>query len=342
MRSFSEARASWSSTAAEKLGEHRIGLLGVLVLEHVAVHRVAVADGRLEADRILDEVEQLADALELDAALQRDLLRQRVAVQFLGEHAPGPHHAPDLVDDVHGQADGPALVGDRPRHGLANPPGRVRGELEAHAVVELLHRADQAEVALLDEVEQRDAGIHVVPRDGHHEAQVALDEASLGPLVALVLAARELALLGRGQKGAVADLADVELERILGRGGDGGDGLFVGVVVRLLLVLLLGLFGVFGVRDELELRLLDFEGLGLAREFRRRVLHAPPIGGLSNGLERLRPIRGMKGVTPRVEGGSVLFRRTRGDRCGHLRSQSSGDLPRIGVQTSCAELRDIA
>ena len=38
-----------------------------------------------------------------------------------------------------------ALVGDRARHGLADPPGRVRGELVAAAVVELLDRADEPE-----------------------------------------------------------------------------------------------------------------------------------------------------------------------------------------------------
>ena len=45
----------------------------------------------------------------------------------------GPHDAAHLVDDVHGQADRPALVGDRAGHGLADPPGRVGRELEAHA-----------------------------------------------------------------------------------------------------------------------------------------------------------------------------------------------------------------
>ena len=133
MRSFSDASASWSSDAAEQLGERRVGLLGVLVLDHVAVHRVAVADGRLEADGILDEVEELVDALDLEPALGGDLLGQRVAVELLRQDAARAHDAAHLVDDVDGQADRPTLVGDRARHGLANPPGRVGRELEAHA-----------------------------------------------------------------------------------------------------------------------------------------------------------------------------------------------------------------
>ena len=81
-------------------------------------------------------------------------------------------HAPHLLGDVHRQADRAALVGERARDRLADPPRRVRRELVAQLVVELLDRADQAEVALLDQVEQRHAGLRVVARDRHDEPQV--------------------------------------------------------------------------------------------------------------------------------------------------------------------------
>jgi hypothetical protein len=78
----------------------------------------------------------------------------------------------ELLDHVHWDADGPALVGDRARDGLADPPGGVRGELVAAAVVELLDRADEAERALLDEVQEREAAAQVALGDGDDEAQV--------------------------------------------------------------------------------------------------------------------------------------------------------------------------
>ena len=115
-----------------------------------------------------------------------------------------------------GQADRAALVGERAGDRLADPPGRVRRELVPHPVVELLDRADQAEVALLDQVQQRHAGLRVVARDRHDEPQVALDQAALGARVAEILEARELPLLGRREQPPVADLADVELERVGG------------------------------------------------------------------------------------------------------------------------------
>ena len=200
---------------AEPLRGRLVGLVGVDVLDQVGVEALAVADRSLEAHRVLDELEQLLDATHGKATLDGDLGDRRVAVQLLGEDAPGAHHAPHLLGDVDGQPDRPALVGERARDRLADPPRRVGRELEAEPVVELLDGPDEAEVPLLDEVEERDAGLRVVPRDRHHEAEVRLDEAALRRGVALVLQAGELALLGRGEQAPVADLPHVELQGIL-------------------------------------------------------------------------------------------------------------------------------
>ena len=62
-----------------------VGTVALRVFDQVAVERLAVADGRLEADGILDQVEQLVDALLRETRSRRELLRRRVAVQLLGE-----------------------------------------------------------------------------------------------------------------------------------------------------------------------------------------------------------------------------------------------------------------
>ena len=103
-------------------------------------------------------------------------------------------HADDLVDrlhHVHRDADGAGLVGDGPGDGLADPPRGVGGELEALRVVELLDRPHQAEVALLDQVEEVHAAADVALGDRHDEAEVGLDEHLAG-----VLAAADGALQG--------------------------------------------------------------------------------------------------------------------------------------------------
>jgi len=98
----------------------------------------------------------------------------------------GAAQPPDLLVDVHGQADGAgAAVGGPAGDRLADPPGGVGGELEALAPVELLHRAQQAQVALLDQVAERQPGGREAAGDGDDQAQVGLDHLAPGPLTTL-------------------------------------------------------------------------------------------------------------------------------------------------------------
>src|SRR5256886_17007584 len=82
--------------------------------------------------------------------------------------------------DVHGQPDRARLVGERARDGLADPPRRVGGKARAALGLELLHRAQEPEVALLDQIRQRQPAVQVAARDLDDEAQVRLDQALLG------------------------------------------------------------------------------------------------------------------------------------------------------------------
>jgi len=68
------------------------------------------------------------------------------------------------------------VVGQCAADGLADPPGRVGGELVALGVVELLDCPDQAEIAFLDQVEERHATADVAFRQGHHQPQVRLQQ----------------------------------------------------------------------------------------------------------------------------------------------------------------------
>ena len=111
-------------------------------------------------------------------------------------------HPDDLVDGLHhmdGDTDGAGLVGNGPGDGLADPPGGIGGELVALGVVELLHRLDQAQIALLDQIQEQHAPAHIPLGDGYHQAQVGLGQALLGRLTPLQQAAQLLlVLLGDG------------------------------------------------------------------------------------------------------------------------------------------------
>ena len=86
---------------------------------------------------------------------------------------------------VQRHADDAALLGEGLENRLADPPDGVGDELDALGLVELVGRADQAEVALIDEVFQRNTAFAVQLGHQDHEAQIGLDQALRRPLVPL-------------------------------------------------------------------------------------------------------------------------------------------------------------
>ena len=146
---------------------------------------------------------------------------------------------------MHRDADGAGLVGDGAGDGLTDPPGGVGGEFVAAAVLELVDGLHEADVALLDEVEELQAAVGVLLGDGDDEAEVGFDELALGLL---------------GVHVALDHLALGALEVGDGDAGVGFDALEVDAAVLLLaLVLLAQLLGLAGL-------VLGVEGLDLALE----------------------------------------------------------------------------
>ena len=163
---------------ADRVGRHdRLGVLDQVTELGVAV----LAERRVQRDRLAAVLLDLDDLLRGHVELLGELLRRGLAAEVL-QHL--PLHAGELVDHldhVHRDADGAGLVGHRAGDRLPDPPGRVRGELVALGVVELLDRADQTEVALLDQVQEEHAAAGVALGQRDHEAQVGLEQVVLGP-----------------------------------------------------------------------------------------------------------------------------------------------------------------
>ena len=109
------------------------------------------------------------------------------------------------------QADRLALVGQSALDRLLDPPGGVGAELAALGGIETLDGLHQADVALGNEVEQRQAEIRVIVRDLDHEPQVGADHQGARLAVALLDFRGQLDLLVGSQKRDLPDLTQVNL-----------------------------------------------------------------------------------------------------------------------------------
>src|SRR6187200_1271106 len=124
---LAHARVEAVERANEFAVSHRVGSrqlwpVGLRVLDQVAVERLAVADGRLEAHRLFDELQQILHLLDRQLGRLGELGDRRLAVELLRQHPARAHQAAHLVGHVHREADDPALVGERARDRLADPP----------------------------------------------------------------------------------------------------------------------------------------------------------------------------------------------------------------------------
>ena len=100
-----------------------------------------------------------------------------------------PGDTDDLVDGLHhvdGDPDGTGLIGNGAGDGLPDPPGGVGGELVALGVVEFLHGLDEAQVALLNQIQEQHAAAHIPLGNGHHQTEVGLCQLLLGGFALLV------------------------------------------------------------------------------------------------------------------------------------------------------------
>src|SRR5579884_4200107 len=166
-----------------------------VVLDEVAEMAVFfLANRRLQADRLLADLDNLAHLLRADLHLLGDLLRRRLAPQVLQQTTADADQAVNRLHHMHGDTNRARLVGDGARNGLTNPPRRIRAELVTLRVVEFLDCANQADIALLDQVQQAHATTNVLLRNTDDETQVGLCQAALGLLTILDYAAVRIRL----------------------------------------------------------------------------------------------------------------------------------------------------
>ena len=80
---------------------------------------------------------------------------------------------------MHRYANRAALVRQRPSDALPDPPCGIGRKPVTQSVFETLRGLDQTEVALLDQIQKRNASIRVALRNRDHQPQIGLDHVTL-------------------------------------------------------------------------------------------------------------------------------------------------------------------
>ena len=141
---------------------------------------LAPLDGGLHRHVPARHLLQELNLVGLDVDPLGHLLVGRVPAELVLQVALGPAEGVELIVDVDGKADGPALVGNGAHDGLLDPPRGVGGEAEAALGVELLACPGEAEGALLAQVLEVEAAVLVPLGDANDEAEVGFREGRLG------------------------------------------------------------------------------------------------------------------------------------------------------------------
>src|SRR5690349_14353911 len=142
-----------------------------IVLDEVTEHRILFIIGRrLEREWPAGHLDHVLHLLGWHIQGLGQLLDAGLTAKTLCELMLYTQQFVDLVAHVYWHADRASLICNGTSNRLADPPGGVRGELMSAAVIELLGGADQADVALLDQIQKRNTAPHILLCHGDHEA----------------------------------------------------------------------------------------------------------------------------------------------------------------------------
>ena len=156
-------------------------VVAMIFQELAKVAVVVVAHRLIERQRLAGHFHDAAGVFQRQAGSLGRFFRRRVAAQFLDQIARDRPHLAHRVDHVHRHANRAALIGNRSRDRLANPPGGVGRELVAASMLELVDRSHQAGVAFLDQVQEAESPIAVLLGDRDDQSQVAGRQESAWP-----------------------------------------------------------------------------------------------------------------------------------------------------------------
>jgi hypothetical protein len=160
-------------------------------------------------------VEQLDDMVGLEPGLSRELADHWLAVQPIVEKPVCSPQGTDLPADVDRDRNHTRMSLGRALNRVLDRRRCIGREAEAQPVVELLHRPCQREISLLDQVEQRNVAIRVLPCNPDDQTQIRFDQELCCVRVSGVPATEECSFFRPRQDPDSANCVGVQRQRIV-------------------------------------------------------------------------------------------------------------------------------
>src|SRR5450759_347883 len=190
----------------------RIHVVGEIIEQAIVLAR---RHRRIERQMHLRDHHRLGDFVLADVHAFRDLEVGRLTTELLEEAARSLPDAVQRPGAIERHTHDARLLGQRLEDRLADPPHRVRDELDALRLVEFVGGANEAEVALVDQIGECDSLILIFLRYGDDESEIRSDECIEGFLIIQADALRELHFSLASNEGKDADVPEVLIERSL-------------------------------------------------------------------------------------------------------------------------------
>src|SRR5581483_1754063 len=146
------------------------------VFDEVAQVRIFLFSNRsFEGNRLLRDLQNFPDFRNRDIHALGNFFRSWFAPQFLYKLPRGADQLVDRFDHVYRDSNRTRLVGNGTSNCLPDPPRRISRKLIPAAVLELVDRFHQTDVALLDQIQELQTAVGVLLGDRNYESQVSFD-----------------------------------------------------------------------------------------------------------------------------------------------------------------------
>ena len=140
-----------------------------MVLNEIAQMRILFfTDRSFQRNRLLRDFHNLAYSVNRGIHLLGNFFRQRLTTKLLQQLAGNADKLINRFYHMYRNTDCTRLVCNRTGNSLTNPPGSIGTELKALVVVKFIYSLNQAQVALLNQIQKQHATTNITLSNAYY------------------------------------------------------------------------------------------------------------------------------------------------------------------------------